>query len=986
MKYLKTKGILCVVVALLLTAALAVVYGHFGLQTDINEVRKQCNLKMNSLTTSITGLMKSQTLVNYEYEDILYKNACLNALPLRETVRQKGDGAIATYDSGCVLRLEGDRLILPEDGALPVLEASSFRDPDNQAQIGGCFYTTRSETRQDDESIDPEEMESWLVVCAFCQLQGDYYYLESTPALEMQEFLNERGSFTDTVANLEKVYGGYIVTFNSDSPEHFLIYESEAIGDEVNTVHDLGIDPDAGSDGVDIIRVGGKRCVYAISEPVHDDYFEISQAERIALIVPIENLDNRRIPRLVISLCVSLLFLLTAIVWVMSGLRVFRRPAITVQQRKQYGPERMRRILVAIGLAGVLAVGLMTFFINCLLQLYAATQNNLSLLERINAVASETQSSTERAKARQNAIYVGYARSIADLLAEYPRLKTPEALEEMSRIVQADYLMVYDDQGREVMSNAPYVNLAFSRDTQDSSYEFRLLLTGVSSVVQDVSLDEQTRLERQRIGVCMDDGNTNDGYGALVMAVLPNERYRDTMTIDQLMQTMTPADGLCLALDPETGDIRHSSDADLVNANALNLGMTQQDLQGGIMDHFLLNGQRWYSCTDSIDDMVYHSAVRADAVYRRLPVTALLFSACFLVAYALLALLLMLGYTERGIDGHGPQVVEDDEVLAQVGRPAQRNGGTRLDVVMEHLRTTHFGQTPEQKTRFAFSLIAGMMLLVMLVALQLSAVGQNRFFILYYVLNGKWTPGINLFAFAKIIILILITVAVVMVIQLLTGIICALLQKRGETIVRLISSFIQYVAVLALIFTAFESLGIDTRALLASVGILSLAVSLGAKDLVADVLSGVTIAFSDEYQIGDYIEINGFRGWVQEIGVRATTLVNNDGNIKHFSNRDVKNILNLSRRNCQYTINVTIANDQSLRDVEEILERELPQIGENTPEIIRGPEYKGVKGFNAGSVTLEISAECKEHNYGKVRSQLNRSIRLILEENGIAIK
>ena len=37
-------------------------------------------------------------------------------------------------------------------------------------------------------------------------------------------------------------------------------------------------------------------------------------------------------------------------------------------------------------------------------------------------------------------------------------------------------------------------------------------------------------------------------------------------------------------------------------------------------------------------------------------------------------------------------------------------------------------------------------------------------------------------------------------------------------------------------------------------------------------------------------------------------------------------------------------------------------------------------------MTLEISAECKEHNYGKVRSQLNRSIRLILEENGIAIK
>ena len=986
MNHLKAKSILCVVVTLLLTTVLAVVYSHIGLQTDINEVRKQCNLKMNSLTTSISELMQSRTLVDYDYEDILYNHACLNALPLREIVRQKGDGAIAMYNGGCVLRLEGNRLILPESDTLPVLKSASFRNPDTQAQNGGCFYTTAGETRQDDESADPNERESSLVICAFCQLQGDYYYLESTPALEMHEFQNDRVNFIDTVANLEKVYGGYIVTFNSDSEEHSLLYRSEAIGDEISAVEDLGIDPDAQGDSADIIEVNGKRCVYAISEPIHDDYFEVSRAERIVLIVSIEDLNIRRIPRLVISLCVSLLFLLAAIFWVMSGLRFFRRPAITVQQRKQYGPERMRRILIAIGLAGVLTVGLMTFFINCLMQLYTATQNNLSLLEQIDAVTSETYSSTELAKEQQNEIYVGYARRIADLLAEYPQLKTPETLAEMSRIVQADYLMIYDDHGREVMSNAPYVNLAFSHDTQDPSHEFRLLLTGVSSVSHDASMDELTRLERQRIGVCMDDGNISDGYGALIMAVLPNERYKDAMTLDQLMQTMTPADGLCLALDSETGDILHASDADLVKKNALNLGMTREDLQGGIMDYFLLNSQRWYSCTDSVDNTVYHSAVRADAIYRRLPITALLFSACFLVAYALLALLLMLGYTERAIDAHGPQVVEDEEILAQMGRPAQRNGGTPLNVVMEHLRTAHLDQTPEHRTRFALFSIAGMMLLGMLVALQLSAVGQNQFFILYYVLNGKWTPGINLFAFAKIVILVLVTVTVVMIIQLVAGIVCALLQKRGETIVRLISSFIQYVAVLALIFTAFESLGVDTRALLASVGILSLAVSLGAKDLVADVLSGVTIAFSDEYQIGDFIETNGFRGWVEEIGVRATTLVNNDGNIKHIRNQDMKNILNLSRRNCRYSINITIANDQPLQNVEEILKRELPRIGESTPEIIRGPEYKGVKGFNAGSVTLEISVECKEHNYGKVRSQLNRAIRLILEENGIAIK
>jgi len=120
--------------------------------------------------------------------------------------------------------------------------------------------------------------------------------------------------------------------------------------------------------------------------------------------------------------------------------------------------------------------------------------------------------------------------------------------------------------------------------------------------------------------------------------------------------------------------------------------------------------------------------------------------------------------------------------------------------------------------------------------------------------------------------------------------------------------------------------------------------------------------------------------------VRTTTLVNNNGNIKHFSNRDVRNILNLSRRNCQYTINVTIASNQSLRQVEEILKEALPKIGKATPEIINGPEYKGVQDFSAGGVIIAISAECKEHNYGKVRSRINREIRLLLEEHGIVIR
>ena len=991
MKHLRAKGILSVVTALLLTAALAVIYGHIGLQTDIEELQKQSIQKMDSLKASVTQLLDSMTMIDYDYKTILTTDTYLSALPFRDIARQEGDAAIRVYENGCIVRVAGDRVIAPQDSTVPQLDAADFRDEGGKLLEQGACPWGKADQKPEAGSSQEADGDDAPRFCLFNRLHENYYYIDFeyssfTTEAFTRSFQNNQFSYDEIMSDLEKIYNGIILTFQADDGNHRLFYKSTKLGDDVATMWDLGVDVDALEESTTVIHASDGDFVMTLSDPIDSLISEQGINERIALLVPVDILASRRIPRLVTAICISLLFFLTAVILILSSLRVFRQPAITASQRKQYGADRMRRNLIAIGLAGVMTIGLTTFFLNCLMQLYTATQNNMNLLDRINAVASQTQQNADYVKAQQKEICVSYARRIADLLAKYPQLKTPEMLEKMSQAVGADYLMIYDDQGREVMSNAPYVNLSFSRDKQSPSYEFRLLLTGVPSVVHDASVDEMTLLERQMVGVCMDDGNISDGYGALIMAIPPETWSEEAMNLDQLMQTMTPDDSLCMALSPESGAILHASRPALIGQNALNMGMTEHDLKSDILDHFTLDGQRWYSCTSSDGEALYHSAVQANTIYRRLPITALAFSGCFLAAYALLSLMLMLDYTDKRIDRDGPEVVEDEEALEAVLRRSKPDASNRLDLVVDHLRRHHIGQSPEEKTRFAFRLIAGIMLTAALAALRISTASQNRFFILYYVLNGKWTPGINLFAFARIIIITLGTVVAVMGIQLVTGVISALLQKRGETICRLIGSFLQYVAVLALVFSAFDSLGFDTRALLASVGILSLAVSLGAKDLVSDLLSGISIAFSDEYQIGDFIEINDFRGWVQDIGVRTTTLVNNNGNIKHFSNRDVRNILNLSRRNCQYTINVTIASNQSLRQVEEILKEALPKIGKATPEIINGPEYKGVQSFSAGGVIIAISAECKEHNYGKVRSRINREIRLLLEEHGIVIR
>ena len=103
---------------------------------------------------------------------------------------------------------------------------------------------------------------------------------------------------------------------------------------------------------------------------------------------------------------------------------------------------------------------------------------------------------------------------------------------------------------------------------------------------------------------------------------------------------------------------------------------------------------------------------------------------------------------------------------------------------------------------------------------------------------------------------------------------------RGETICRLLLNLLSYGGIIVFVYFALYDLGFSPGTLLASLGLLSFAVSLGAKDLVTDILAGLSIVFDGEYQVGDIIEVGGYRGEVLEIGVRTTKLEGRGGNIK----------------------------------------------------------------------------------------------------------
>ena len=209
--------------------------------------------------------------------------------------------------------------------------------------------------------------------------------------------------------------------------------------------------------------------------------------------------------------------------------------------------------------------------------------------------------------------------------------------------------------------------------------------------------------------------------------------------------------------------------------------------------------------------------------------------------------------------------------------------------------------------------------------------------------------------------------------------------NRSLTIVKLLCNFIRWVVGIVVVFVVLGAWGVDTVTLLASAGILTLIVGLGAQSLVADIVAGIFMVFEGEFQIGDIVIVNGWRGTVQEIGIRTTKLVDSSGNVNIVNNSEITTVVNQTKDVSLAKCVIGIEYSESLPRIEVLIRDNLPAIKEHIPAIIEGPYYKGVDALNASSVDLLLVATCKEEDIYQVQRDLNREMKLLFDANNINI-
>jgi len=239
---------------------------------------------------------------------------------------------------------------------------------------------------------------------------------------------------------------------------------------------------------------------------------------------------------------------------------------------------------------------------------------------------------------------------------------------------------------------------------------------------------------------------------------------------------------------------------------------------------------------------------------------------------------------------------------------------------------------------------------------------------------------------------IMTVLAVVIFMWLVTTLSCTILEKvskgkrRSETVAGLTISVIKVVGAIATVVWVLSVLGVDIGTIFASLGIMSLIIGFGVQSLIEDCVTGLFIIFEGIYNIGDIIVLDTFRGTVEKITLRTTTIRDTGNNLKVINNSDIRNVQNRSAVDSLAICDIGITYEADIREVEKLVLPELPRIYEENKDVFLGvPKYAGVQALDASSVVLRFNVAIKEENYFPATRRLNREMKCLFDDKGIEI-
>ena len=210
--------------------------------------------------------------------------------------------------------------------------------------------------------------------------------------------------------------------------------------------------------------------------------------------------------------------------------------------------------------------------------------------------------------------------------------------------------------------------------------------------------------------------------------------------------------------------------------------------------------------------------------------------------------------------------------------------------------------------------------------------------------------------------------------------------KRLETLRRLVIDLLRWALGALAFLTLLGSIGINIVPILTGLGIVGLALSLAAQDIIRDFLNGIFVVIEGHYAVGDVVKIGEYFGLVENFTLRTTHLSDLDGNYIIIPNSNISELVNATKYWSQAQVIVGVSYETDIRKALGVMERVAREIkGEYPDKVKEDAQVQGILSFDASSISLRALIRTFPGEHWFIGREYRLRLKEAFDKEGITI-
>jgi moderate conductance mechanosensitive channel len=213
-------------------------------------------------------------------------------------------------------------------------------------------------------------------------------------------------------------------------------------------------------------------------------------------------------------------------------------------------------------------------------------------------------------------------------------------------------------------------------------------------------------------------------------------------------------------------------------------------------------------------------------------------------------------------------------------------------------------------------------------------------------------------------------------------------EQRAATMGGLLKSITTGVIAIIVVFMIVAQLGYNIAPLIASAGIVGVALGFGAQSLVKDFLGGIFLILEDQYGVGDSVNLGTASGTIEAVGLRVTRLRDVDGTVWYVRNGEILAVGNMSQEWARTVLDVPVAFSEDISRVRDVLQEVAQAVWEDPeyrPVILEAPEVWGVERWDPDGVVMRLVVKTAPQQQWSVARELRERVKDRFDAEGIEI-